>query len=586
MEKHEYSTKSIVTYEMFGAKGDGKTDDFASMRAAHEYANENGLEVHATAGREYYIGNSTEGRSIPVRTNTYWHGARLIFDDSGIKAHKACGCPDCKERNTPIFHIEPTLPKADVTDAVRASLPLNSAFDGEGTSKIENWPLDYDALVHIKSDERKVFIRVGANADAGDSINEVLLVHKDGVIDPTTPVTWNYKSMTSAIAINAEETPVTLDGGGATVLTVANRSEDNGYYYFARNILVTRSNTKVCNFVHVVEEEQEFRAPYKGILRTELSNNVTYENIILQAARRKFVASNNQQGTYEIGAFISNDIKFYNVNASNFFATGAAHDYRRYGILHTAGQVGNRGMMGTNYCRNFHFKNCRLVNFDSHKGMGNLTVENCEFQTMLIMGAGNVLIKDTVCYADNHKTMVLYRNDYGASFRGNITFDGVEIKYSENSLLETPEKRLSLLQLAFNPDNDYDTEYNSTTGEYESGVGSTNYMATNVYVKDVRLTKYRMLGYIDKNERGLNDIVEEQLPTDDELYIFSKNISEGYIGHDISKFASEGGLSDKNRHVPPKTITVDSSYKNIVLPTSTTFKNNTKIFLDGEQITF
>lgn len=36
-----------VTYEQFGAKGDGKTDDMPAIIAAHDYANENGLDVKA-----------------------------------------------------------------------------------------------------------------------------------------------------------------------------------------------------------------------------------------------------------------------------------------------------------------------------------------------------------------------------------------------------------------------------------------------------------------------------------------------------------------------------------------------------------
>ena len=575
--------KNIVTYEQFGATGDGKTDDFAAMKAAHEYANENGLEVHAEAGKSYYIGNSTNGEYITVKTSTFWHGATVIIDDSGIAAHKNCGCNDCIMRNAPVFYIKPSHPKVDVLDAAKSNLPLRSEFDGDGTKKFENWPLEYDALVHIKSNERKVFIRVGANSDSGDSISEVILVHKDGVIDPTTPISWNYRDMTSAVAYNAEEEPVTLDGGGATILTIANKSETNGYFYYSRNIMVTRSNTKVCNFVHVVEEEQEFRAPYKGLLCTERCHNITYENIVLQAARRKYVASNNQQGTYEIGAFASNGIKFINVNASNFFATGAAHDYYRYGVLHTKGQVGNRGMMGTNYCRNFYFKDCRLVNFDAHKGMGNLTMENCEVQTVLIMGAGKVNIKNTVCYADNHKSMIHYRSDYGASFRGDITLENIELKYSEGSL-SAPGSSISIIELSYDANNDYDTDYNYETGEYESGEGSTNYMATNIYIKGAKLTKYRMLDYIEKNERGFNDIVEEHLETDDSLYVINKRISEGFMGYDISKFASEGGFSDKNRYIPPEKIVVENSCNNVVLPSSTTFKNNTKMFLDGKEI--
>ena len=35
----------FVTYEQFGAKGDGVTDDAAAIKAAHDYANEQNLPV-------------------------------------------------------------------------------------------------------------------------------------------------------------------------------------------------------------------------------------------------------------------------------------------------------------------------------------------------------------------------------------------------------------------------------------------------------------------------------------------------------------------------------------------------------------
>ena len=47
---------SYVTYEDFGAVGDGKTDDFDAIIRTHEYANENGLSVFANETATYYIG--------------------------------------------------------------------------------------------------------------------------------------------------------------------------------------------------------------------------------------------------------------------------------------------------------------------------------------------------------------------------------------------------------------------------------------------------------------------------------------------------------------------------------------------------
>ena len=46
----------VVTYEEFGAVGDGKADDQSAIVAAHAAANEKGLPVKAGDGKTYYIG--------------------------------------------------------------------------------------------------------------------------------------------------------------------------------------------------------------------------------------------------------------------------------------------------------------------------------------------------------------------------------------------------------------------------------------------------------------------------------------------------------------------------------------------------
>ena len=49
------SEKNFVSYEEFGAVGDGKTNDFAAIMAAHNYANENRLPVKTDSSKTYYI---------------------------------------------------------------------------------------------------------------------------------------------------------------------------------------------------------------------------------------------------------------------------------------------------------------------------------------------------------------------------------------------------------------------------------------------------------------------------------------------------------------------------------------------------
>ena len=52
--------KEFITYEEYGALGDGKTNDFFAMKRAHIAANEKGLPVRATAGKTYLITETEE----------------------------------------------------------------------------------------------------------------------------------------------------------------------------------------------------------------------------------------------------------------------------------------------------------------------------------------------------------------------------------------------------------------------------------------------------------------------------------------------------------------------------------------------
>ena len=75
--------QKFVTYEAFGAVGDGKADDMGAICAAHEYANREGLPVKATPGAVYYIGG--KDLTAVIKTNTDWNNATFILDDRAVE---------------------------------------------------------------------------------------------------------------------------------------------------------------------------------------------------------------------------------------------------------------------------------------------------------------------------------------------------------------------------------------------------------------------------------------------------------------------------------------------------------------------
>jgi hypothetical protein len=71
---------AFVTYEAFGAVGDGVNDDLPAIRDAHAHANRQGLPVRSNPDATYHLGR----RAITaiIATDTDWGTSRFIIDDS------------------------------------------------------------------------------------------------------------------------------------------------------------------------------------------------------------------------------------------------------------------------------------------------------------------------------------------------------------------------------------------------------------------------------------------------------------------------------------------------------------------------
>ena len=83
-----------ITYEQFGAAGDGRTDDMPAIVRAHEEANRQNLPVRAKEGAVYFIANIA--RTAEIRTDTDWTGAKFLIDDR-----------DLDNIHAPIFDVPP-----------------------------------------------------------------------------------------------------------------------------------------------------------------------------------------------------------------------------------------------------------------------------------------------------------------------------------------------------------------------------------------------------------------------------------------------------------------------------------------------
>ena len=392
-----------VSYLDCGAVGDGVTDDFNAIKAAHDTANEFGLTIDACGERKgdglvFNLGVHAE--TIKIMTDVDWTGASFIIDDSAI-------APESSARTSNVFSIVSSL---RVSDKLTGRL---TGLDKSATNIGFRVGQKYLAIIY--NENVRQYVRYGVNADTGSPQQEVILIHEDGSIDPSTPLLWNYDNITSITLHPASDEPITVKGG--TFTTVANKAPRQ-YTYYSRGIGIARSNVTVTGLTHLITGEGNTGAPYNGFLAISGANNVLIDSVVLSGHKTYRLDSNvvNNMGTYDISAGNSNNITWRNCTQANSITDGSLW-----------------GIMGSNYCKNLTFDGCKLSRFDAHKGMYNSSIINSEIGHAGInaIGAGYLLIENTVIHRNN---VVSLRTDYGSTWDGEIIIKNVTLKNTSTSV--------------------------------------------------------------------------------------------------------------------------------------------------------
>lgn len=370
-----------VTYEDFGAVGDGKTDDLEAIVKTHEYANENNLSVFADETATYYIGGAN--KTAYIKTDTSWSTARFIIDDTTVE-----------NRSSWIFNVAPAKGATSITDKVS---PLKADATNIGTT------LDSKSLVVLTDSNVKRYIRKGANQNSGSNQTDVILVDENGNISPDTPLIWDFDAITGATAYPIDTKTLTIKGGKFT--TLANNAPSE-YNYYARGIQVRRSDTVIDGIYHDVKNEGKTGSPYSAFVSLSCCADVTVKNSTF-TGHKKYVTIGSagtevSMGTYDIGAATAVNARFINCNQTNDITDG---DYW--------------GIAGTNYCKNLVYDGCVFSRFDAHQGVLNATVRNSVLghHGIKLIGSGTALIENTTVLSD---CFVHLREDYGATWNGDL----------------------------------------------------------------------------------------------------------------------------------------------------------------------
>ena len=375
---HNYA--NAIYYEDYGAKGDGKTDDSAAIKAAHDAANVAGKPVFATAGATYYFGG--QSKKVTVQTSTDWRGADFIIDDTNVANPQGF-----------IFDVRSKIS----TYKLEGLANLKAGADNLGITLKEK------SLVRLVNSNVIQYIRKGPNQNNGSSQAEIVLVHPDGKIDASTPLLWDYETVTAAYVYPIDAETVMVRGG--TFTTIANR-EPSTYNYYNRSLTINRSNTVVKEVTHLVTGEGETGAPYYGFIDVRYSDNVLVQDCLLSGHKTYktigAAGTSVEMGTYDITATYATNLTFKGCTQAN------SHLDRTYW-----------GIMGTNYCKSLSYVDCVLSRFDAHSGLANASVigTSLGWAGLSIIGFGTLLIEDSTIYGNY---LVNLRSDYGSSWDGDV----------------------------------------------------------------------------------------------------------------------------------------------------------------------
>ena len=562
----KYDARNVY-YEDYGAKGNGKTDDFEAIKACHADANKYGNTVNGRAGATYYIGKNDEGTAAIIKTDVNWNGCRFIFDDRGLQQqlsgsqNNGVWQPASPGWNSPIFSIEADNPASSLTGE---NIPIRTLT--KGASNV-GFSLGYGAMLILYNENVRHYIRYGLNADNGQAQHEIIIVDKDGNVDPSTPIQWDYEAITMIEIINVDDTPITISGGeyneelGIDKRTYVEQKYNvsrSFYTYCYRNIAVKRSNVIIENIRHeytdyTPEEQGGSGSPYYGFTSVQKCNNITIRGMEFMCPPTFYLEDqkSNNMGSYEIHAKEANNVLYQNCDQSNFFEED--------------GSVIFHGLMGTNFCKNLTFDDMFVCSFDAHCGVYNATIKNSTAEHLNFIGDGKITMENVVIYADPTKTAMNLRTDYGSTWAGDVEINGLEFRHYNISAFS----QITIVKAQW-------TNHN---------FGYTVYCPQNMILNDITTVQYTYGINADGTRwEKLDETTRNVRP----VYLFPADLGDKRADLTDPTVIVEGKVNG-NPIVPTKSVIINN-YKyaenpvTIVLPTSPTF-NGMEVTIDGVKST-
>ena len=372
------SGDKIVTYEAFGAIGDGVNDDLPAICEAHEYANANGLRVKTKPGATYHLGG--KALTVIIATDTDWSTSRFTIDDTQVENHRKS-----------LFEVRSLLE--------REALQIDRLTRDQ--KQLDVRP-KHDCHVVVTNNKKKRYIRRGLNQNSGASQRDCFVLRRNGSVEGA--IDWDYDNVSRVEARPMDEKPLILCGGVFT--TFANRmKQEIGYNYWSRNIRISRSNTEVDGLTHYVGETAVGH-PYSGFISVSNCANITLRNCFATGHKTYSTIGAAgkpvSMGSYDYSA--NNVVNFNMINCR----MNHINDRTRWGVI------------GTNFCKNILLEDCTLSRMDTHMGVsGSYVIRRCRLGYMGLnaIGRGVLTVEDSTLYG---RSLINFRSDYGSTWEGDV----------------------------------------------------------------------------------------------------------------------------------------------------------------------
>lgn len=367
----------VVTYEAFGAVGDGVTDDLPAICKAHDHANKKGLPVRSNPDATYHLGRKAQ--TARIQTDTDWGTSKFIIDDSrGVEKH-----------NRSLFEVGSRM----------KPVPLKIDRLARGQKRLTVQP-PADCLVSVENKNRKMFIRRGLNRNDGTAQQEVFILRRDGSIEGG--IDWDYDVVTRVVAMPMDPKPLILRGGRFT--NIANRVE--GTSYWDRNISIRRSNTVVDGITHRVTGETDVGSPYSGFLQASHCADITFRNCLIDGRKtyQKIGAAGKKVSMGSYGYHASEVVNFRMLHCR----MEDIHDTSRWGVA------------ATNFMKNILVEDCELSRMDVHMGVSGVYMirrTTLGHAGLNAIGRGRLIVEDSTLHG---RHLVYFRDDYGSTWDGEV----------------------------------------------------------------------------------------------------------------------------------------------------------------------